>query len=47
MLQLKPPMSRGAAADLAVRLETGEPIITSEQERKLIIAALRYYAGSK
>ena len=47
MQEEKPPMSRGAAADLSERLTSGEPVIKSEQERMLIVAALRYYAKSK
>ncbi len=43
-MEAKPAMSRGAAADLAARLDAGEPVIRSEQERKLIVAALRFYA---
>lgn len=46
-MQGKPPMSRGAASDLAERLENGEPAIESEQERRLVIAALRFYAKSR
>ena len=47
MPEEKPPMSRGAAAELSERLDSGDPIIKSEQERRLIVAALRYYAKSK
>jgi hypothetical protein len=36
-------MSRSAARDLADRLEAGEPVIRSADEKRLIVAALRYY----
>jgi hypothetical protein len=41
------PMSRETARKLADRLESGPPFIQSEDELRLIVAALRYYGMPK
>lgn len=41
------PMSRTAAYLLAERLEKDKPHIRSENELKLVVAALRLYANSR